>query len=68
MNVYQEEMEKLGDSKSQQSSARDDRSPSFTLEHLQGIFYILSIAYVTSGVVLLLELFTHHQLVSRGGY
>ncbi|XP_050734072.1 glutamate receptor ionotropic, kainate 4-like isoform X2 [Eriocheir sinensis] len=43
-------------------SGRDAAAPPLTLEHLQGVFYILVLAWVAGGAALLLELLTHrHQ-------
>lgn len=42
-------------------SDRDTASTPLTLKHLQGIFYILALAWVAGGAVLVLELLAHRH-------
>lgn len=74
-NTPQEEMARLGDGGGDENdggaglgAAGTGAAPPLTLRHLQGVFYILGLAWVTGGAVLLLELFTRRQTQPRGRY
>ena len=47
--------------KRRRGSGSEGPAPPLTLQHLQGVFYILGLAWVASGTVLLIELFVHRQ-------
>lgn len=49
-------------------NAKDDTAPPLTLRHLQGIFYILALAWLAGGAVLGTELIKHRRTQPRGRY
>ncbi|XP_063867358.1 uncharacterized protein LOC135104184 [Scylla paramamosain] len=51
--------------KVRRGDGREGPAPSLTMRHLQGVFYILGVAWIVSGAVLLLELFTQYQCCHR---
>lgn len=68
-------MDKLGnrgtdedDSSPSLDTAGDGAAPPLTMRHLQGVFFILGLAWVAGGGVLGLELLTHRRAQTRGRY
>ncbi|MPC54971.1 hypothetical protein E2C01_048901 [Portunus trituberculatus] len=49
------------DKKDWSGGGREGPSPSLAMRHLQGVFYILVVSWIVSGIILLFELFTHCQ-------
>lgn len=50
-----------GGNRKGQGAAKDSAAPLLTLQHLQGVFYVLGLAWVAGSGVLLLELLIHRH-------